>query len=557
MPQPVDYQHLVPTEVWMACWAFCTLRQLRRISVVCRLFRSLSLEFLFHHQSLNVEVLTLSLTPDNWIDHFHHLHRMAVRLDSLAASPFPASIRSWRVTFPYSPSSPQWWRSYIKHAKMFDSMQDRVTNSFFTTLGLCRNISSLHIKTYRIDAAAWQTLLCLPNLYALHLDAVQIVTGNEGIADSLLKTGLAALRKLRSLSPEARQMDTGNETSAISGFRHNRGLAEPRQFRSLYLPDARHLLDAFSASEFPHLIHLSILAIRSAEDMEPFVRFVEQLPRLESLTVIRPPPTSPLRYIHIPLHSLPLLHTLAGPSYLIRSLVSGRPIRSVRVVEYGLELRDQLCLCVDISRSTVPVHALALPRATPTFEFLHRVLALFPDVQELHLAIKNPVDHMYCTYPGKGPEYAVDERIPVFCDAEAFDRLPTEEHSDDETEDAAAEDVWDEFRVHPSTHLHWGYTEHTEVILAWIFGGLLDLPSNIETFRLETGADEEPPLKKQHQALVSLSKRYTHLREVQVGRYDRIWRREGSGDVWKAEGMTGIRIVHGRNDDRESRSATN
>ncbi|KAF7360897.1 hypothetical protein MSAN_01119400 [Mycena sanguinolenta] len=531
MRQPVDYQHLVPAEVWMTCWALCDSRQLRRISM---------------HQTLDIEVLVRRLTPDNWIDHFHHLHRTAVRLDSLAASPFHTSSRS-----------------YIKHMKMFDTMQDRVTSTFFTTLGLYRNISSLHIKTYRIDAAAWQTLLCLSMLHTLHLDAYQIDTGDEtsAIAGSLPKTALVATRQLRGLHSEARKIDKGNEISEISGSRYNRGLAAPRKLRSLHLPHARLLLDAFSASELPYLVHLSIQAIRSAQDMEPFVRFVEQCPRLESLTVIGTPPTSPLRYIDIPPHSLSLLHTLTGPSYLSRSLAPGRPIRSVRVVEHGLDIDNLLSLCIDISRSTVPVHALALPRAAPTLGFLQRLLALFPDVRELYLRIQNPMPSgiSFCVWP-KHPNYVVDERVPLFCDADAFDGLPAEELSDDETKDdpAKVEDITsEEFRARPVRRWSRFLTRHTETILTWIFDGLLDLPFDIKSLRLETNNEEEIPLERQHQALVSLSKRYARLHEVQVGKYGRIWRREGSRNVWKAEGMTAVRIVRGTNDDRESVSAAN
>ncbi|KAJ6453380.1 hypothetical protein C8R45DRAFT_634088 [Mycena sanguinolenta] len=398
MRKPIDYQHLVPTEVWIACWAFCTSRQLRRISVVCRHFRSLTVPSLFQHQALDVKTLVEGLTPDNWIDHFHHLHRIAVRLDSLATSPFPALVRSWRVTFSYSPlslSGPQ-----MKHTKLFDAMQDRATSTFFSTLGLYRNISSLHIEISRIGSAAWETLLCLPLLQTLHIEAVHI--------------------------------DMGNQSSALTGSQTHYGLVAPRKLQSLHLTYARHLLDAFSASELCHLVHLSIQAIRLVQDMEPFVRFVEQCPRLESITVDTPSPRrpSPLKSIDVRPGSLPLLHTLGGPSFFVRSLVPGRPIRSVRVVEHELDLDDLLSLCVESSRSTVPVQPLTLPRTAPTLEFLQRILALFPEVSELYLAIKDPPPSVISCHWSREPVWVVDQRTPVFCDAEAFDGLPAEELSD-------------------------------------------------------------------------------------------------------------------------------
>ncbi|KAJ7466044.1 hypothetical protein FB451DRAFT_964209, partial [Mycena latifolia] len=41
------YQHILPPEIWLACWTLCSTRQLRRLSLVCQLFRSLCLPLLF------------------------------------------------------------------------------------------------------------------------------------------------------------------------------------------------------------------------------------------------------------------------------------------------------------------------------------------------------------------------------------------------------------------------------------------------------------------------------------------------------------------------------
>ncbi|KAF7375830.1 hypothetical protein MSAN_00472900 [Mycena sanguinolenta] len=522
MHKPFDYLHRVPAEIWTACWALCSLRQLRRISVVCHLFRSLSLPFLFRHQTLDLATVMDRARPDNWVDHFHHAHRMAVRLDCLAASSFPTLVRSWRVSLP-SPQLRIWlsWRFRIKHLGLLDEMYDRVMTTFFTTFGLYRNISSLHIAIDFVDAALWETLRCLPLLETLHLYA----------------SGL----------------DVGDPVIAASESRHDdRALpaASPWMLRRLHLADGHHLLTGFSAGELPHLMHLSIEYV---DAIAPVVRFVEQCPRLESIGVhCLSRQSSPPWVIDVPLRSLPLLHTIVGPPCLVRSLAPNRRVHTVRVVsEKTASLDDLISLCTDISRSTVPVNTLALPPSTPTIEFLRRLILLHPDVRELCLGIVNPrhmeplsVCHYHTGTPPK-PECTVDERVPFFCDAEAFTCFSGQELSDDEAEDVpiSIDDVVaTEFRISSEPWLR----HYIEDIIMWICDGLLHLPPNIESFRLELQYHTDLLLAQQHNALAALSGRYPLLREVQVGRSDTIWRREGSKEIWKAEGKFAVRIVRGR-----------
>ncbi|KAJ6566638.1 hypothetical protein B0H19DRAFT_1138296 [Mycena capillaripes] len=39
MSPPTAYLNLLPAEIWIACWTLCFHRQLRRISLVCSVFR--------------------------------------------------------------------------------------------------------------------------------------------------------------------------------------------------------------------------------------------------------------------------------------------------------------------------------------------------------------------------------------------------------------------------------------------------------------------------------------------------------------------------------------
>ncbi|KAJ6541173.1 hypothetical protein DFH09DRAFT_889286, partial [Mycena vulgaris] len=90
------YLDVLPFEVWLACWAFASHRQLRRLSLVCRPFRSLCLPHLFHHQSFDVAALEYRINNTNWIDRVCHLHRTAVRLEKIAEGPHVLMVRSWK-----------------------------------------------------------------------------------------------------------------------------------------------------------------------------------------------------------------------------------------------------------------------------------------------------------------------------------------------------------------------------------------------------------------------------------------------------------------------------
>ncbi|KAJ6488859.1 hypothetical protein C8R45DRAFT_993045 [Mycena sanguinolenta] len=503
MDESFDYVHLLPTEIWIACWAFCNSRQLRRLSLVCRLFRSLSLPLLFQHQTLDLAGLETGLAPDNWVDRFHHAHRMAVRLDRLAASPFPALVRSWRVSFG---KTLRLERSDIKHVGRFRAMQDRVVATFYATLRRYPSLSSLHIEASKIERASWETVRSLPMLETLDL-------------------------QVHDMDMKDRHSDTGPQHSED---------ASPHMslLHSLHLPHASHLLTGFTPSGLSTLVHLSI---RSVPKVEPFLRFIEQCPRIESLAIELLPRKAGLApaSVHVNLHSLPRLRALAGPPCVIGLLAPGRPITSVCIAEQNLDLDELLSACRDISRRSPHVRSLTLPPTSPTLDFLHAIMSLFPHIKELSLGVGNTA--VACGgFPGLGQEFAVDERLPVLSDAEAFDGLPAEELSDDETETEDAQRSVDVISDALDARRMRVFAPHVEIILKWLKDGSLALPPDIETFRLETTLFEEVPLSKQHQALVSISGRYPCLRELHFGMTS-TWRR--SGEVWRSGDRSWVRIA--------------
>ncbi|KAJ7834916.1 hypothetical protein B0H14DRAFT_2797655 [Mycena olivaceomarginata] len=303
------------------------------------------------------------------MDRVCHLHRTAVRLDRLSAGPLIPLVR---------------------HIGLFDAIQNRVHRTFCTTLNLYRNIETLYIVGLLFDPAMWNTLLALPKLEVLQLC-------NSFVA-----------------------RDAGSGTTAD-------GTQQVLMLRSIGLGHSSLLLDGFAERRLDNLARLSI---GSVDDVEPFFRFLERCPRLESLAIMSLE-SSALK--PFPPTCLPHLRSLNGPARLIRLLAPDRPVsravivNQVMVADERLKMDELMLTCSDLSCSSVPIHSLALPRTSPTFEFLNRIVHMFPHVRELSLGIES--FHM--------PSFMVegDMELPEFRDAEAFDNLPKEELSDDESDD--------------------------------------------------------------------------------------------------------------------------
>ncbi|KAJ6450203.1 hypothetical protein C8R45DRAFT_764798, partial [Mycena sanguinolenta] len=88
------YLHILATELWLACWTLCSRRQLRRLTLVCKLFRDICHPLIFQHQTTDAQ--REPFTEDNWTQRLRGLHRAAVRLDALAGSTHVGLVHSWK-----------------------------------------------------------------------------------------------------------------------------------------------------------------------------------------------------------------------------------------------------------------------------------------------------------------------------------------------------------------------------------------------------------------------------------------------------------------------------
>ncbi|KAJ6571542.1 hypothetical protein B0H19DRAFT_937048, partial [Mycena capillaripes] len=92
----IPYLDMLVPEVWLECWTPCSTRQLRRLSLVCHLFRTLCLPLLFRHQSLDVGQVWSPVDKDGWGDRLDYMERTAVRLERFPDGPHALWVRSWR-----------------------------------------------------------------------------------------------------------------------------------------------------------------------------------------------------------------------------------------------------------------------------------------------------------------------------------------------------------------------------------------------------------------------------------------------------------------------------
>ncbi|KAJ6602742.1 hypothetical protein DFH09DRAFT_451198 [Mycena vulgaris] len=507
---PPDYLHLLPLELWLACWSLCSLQQLRRISLVCRLFRSLALPLVFKHQKFDVAALGVRVGQRNWMDRVRHLHRTAVRLDRLLEGHAPL-VRSWKVAFnnelvPMGRAHPDIWNIHV-----FDTIYDRITTTFSATLGTYQNVSSLDIHRFNIEATFRNTLLSLPKLEDLTLRECNIVA----------RDGFLSLASLTILS------NTGAPPSSDP-----LQLASPVSLGRLTLNpsiELSPLMAGFGRVVFPRLVHISIDVIREG-DVDRLFHFLEQCPRLEYLAIhaLQGNPTLP----DVHPNTIPLLRTLTGPPKLVQLLTPNHPVSEVRLVaqDPGDNSQNLMPVCMDILRSTIPLRSLTLPVIVPTLEVLVAATGLFPELRELTIIVMGRKrGRCGCGMRRRinAAEIPVDARALDLHDDDAFDNPTTDDISDTESE-APLTVVRTNVYVEPEIAGPSGIRD----ILRWIFAGQLILPPNIEALRLEPqGRVQQMGLTQQQQAVAALSIMCPLLREVQFGLPDCNWKR--AGELWK------------------------
>ncbi|KAF7336306.1 hypothetical protein MVEN_02178900 [Mycena venus] len=461
---PIPYLAMIPSEIWLACWSLCSARQLRRLS-------------------LSVDTHDLMRGPD-WSANIHRLHRAAVRLERIADGPRVRMVRSWTFATNGNLASLSSSYSHITDIGMVVAMYERVVTAFSSTLGRYQHLCSLNIREFLIDKPFRDTLVSLPMLE-------EVTLGN---CDIPARDGALLNLKFFSMSNTGRKRTKDFSEESLE-------LVSPGRLQTLKIDgcgDTVPLMVGFGGQRFSHLTQLSVDNIF---DLDLFLRFLTQCPRLQCLSAgkfSRDGLTSLSSHVHP--ETMPFLRSIDAPLGLVRALTPNRPVRDVTVQPgYSLSAEDFTLAVLDISNASVPVRSLTLPSIYPTLESLNSMSSLFPGLTSLSMEIRSQ-----------------EQPSPVVHVAwEMHPKLP------------------DSVRLHE--------------VLSWICSGLVSLPAEIEVLRFPirnyVSKSTELSVEHQHQVVAALSRMYPSLRELEMGYHNNPhWVRNGA--LWKRKGVNSYIQVH-------------
>ncbi|KAF7336295.1 hypothetical protein MVEN_02177800 [Mycena venus] len=302
---PIPYLAMLPSEIWLASWTLCSARQLRRLSLVCHLFRSLCLPLLFQTQSVDAN----NLTRGDWVANVHRLHRAAVRLERIADGPRVRMVRSWTFAANGSLVVMSRFQSHIANIGMVGAMYERVFTAFSSTLGRYQRLRSLNIRGFLIDKPFRDTLVSLPMLEEVTLGSCDIPARDGALLNlkffSMYHTG------------GLRTKDFSEESLE---------LVSPGRLQTLKIDgwgDTIPLMAGFCGQRFSHLTQL---CVDNIFDLNLFLRFLTQCPKLQSLSAEEVPSVSRTSLSsHVHPETIPLLRSIDASLDLVQALTPNRP----------------------------------------------------------------------------------------------------------------------------------------------------------------------------------------------------------------------------------------
>jgi hypothetical protein len=318
MQPPIAYLNLLPVELWLRCWMFASTRQRRRLSLVCRLFRSLCFLSLISPQSADIAVLTEGIDRHNWVTPSRRLQRAAIRLERLAGTPLVLAVRAWKISSA-PPLQQRWTRplgadpywaerfvemadsdgadySHIIHIGIFNTMRDKVLTRFRATLGIYQNLLSLNIRGMTIDMSLRQTVASLPRMKELILDGCDIAP-----LDGLL----LKLQHFTISATAVRGTTSGKRTT--TGGPLEMVYAEHILELNLHAADqSAALITGFGGAT---LTNLRTLSLHALFNFDVLLDLLKRSPRLESLTLPSIASGTPLP-TYLPPQVVPLLRNI-------------------------------------------------------------------------------------------------------------------------------------------------------------------------------------------------------------------------------------------------------
>ncbi|KAJ7829992.1 hypothetical protein B0H14DRAFT_2808313, partial [Mycena olivaceomarginata] len=486
-PPPVPYLQNIPAELWIACWTLCSKSDLRSISMVCKVFRSICLPLLLQNQSLDVRPSERS-TYGRWEERSQQLQHMADRLETLVA--YAPLVRSWRISIGLtgreSDSHPN-----IEDWRFFNNSYERVLITFGATLGLYRNLSSLHLEWFVVDEPFRDILASLLVLEDLTLSNCDIFH-----YDGFLK--------LKSFA----EFGSSSEAKLLR-------IASVDSLQTLKLDGGRIFLPIIRGFGTENLTQLVDLSLEELHNVTIFFGVLKRCPRLQSLRITALTRTSSISLDDTTPDSvdpswIPLLRSIAVPSVaLIRMLVPNRPISEVTVTVFGsqsespvhLSAEELMALLMDIASSSAPLESLVLPGADPTLGCLIFIAKRFPQLRQLSMVIQETGTRVVEGRPDSHDRSGPSKPFPVL----RRNKLP---------------DITSASNVHN--------------ILRWIFCGDILLPPRLEVLKLEADVivRESFSSSQLQQVAKAVCRLCPGLRELHLHRSSLVQ----TGKAWKTAG---------------------
>ncbi|KAJ7825944.1 hypothetical protein B0H13DRAFT_2680821 [Mycena leptocephala] len=508
--------HLLPAELWLYCWSYCSHRQFRRLTLVCKTFRALCLPFLLETQFFDIRAAAGNNSDCTEL-RVRRVHRTAVRLDRLAEGPLALMVRSW--TFIGSGRGPTRAPNFypqIFQMPLFDSLYKRALATFCSNIGRYQQLRCLFLQQFTVDSAFRDILSSLSLLADLTLSQCDIVA-REG--------GHLNLRALK-------------VTAAGLADKEPLRLASPDHLRTLEINASREdasILTGFGPAQLPCLVSLSLGSLRVTA-VSLFFSFLKQFNVLEELTIWNVfANTAAQLPVSLDSEITPRLHRLTGPPCIISLFTENRPINAVTVIHTSfkpMSMQDLTRVLLMISRTSTALRRLGLPSSKPTSDLITQITSLFPHLRELSLKIAweeaDDSDLFDVRFEARRPAVSFDD-VPALCDETAFDDIPTDDVNSD-VEETEPIPVLVDASVQVDIDISASPTFQN--VVSSLCNRSLSLPAEIQVLRLPVwGSESQISTAHQHQVIANLSALYPGLREVQLGFSGNHWERKGM--LWK------------------------
>ncbi|KAJ6596584.1 hypothetical protein B0H10DRAFT_2232441 [Mycena sp. CBHHK59/15] len=367
-------------ETWIHCWNFCDAAELRRLSLVCRYFRTLCQPLLFHSQC--VKAPHPDVRRRNWIKLTDKVHQTAENLKDLAASTHAASVREWQCIGGRSIDLQQRFHSIADIHVLVDAWQT-VLKIFSATLGAYQRVTVLRLDDFTIDAGFRTTLESLGSLEDLSLLRCNIIcrTGNLLPLKTFSITGWSDV-------PPA---------DGVGAIR----IVAPHSLGRLIigaLIDGKYLLTTLVGYPLPKLVYLSVALTARISDL--FFACLEFCPQLECIHIwydesiqrIGDAPGGLTPPDHLPSTILPVLNSFRGPFILAGVFLRDRPVNDVELSRpiSAMTVEQIGSTLVAISHGSIPIRGLSIGASFPPApgrEIFALVRELFPELRILSIRL--------------------------------------------------------------------------------------------------------------------------------------------------------------------------